>query len=337
MTTPTNRADVSAIIPLYNGGAYVLDAIASIVDQTVLPNEVIVIDDGSTDDGAKLLAGLDLPFDITVLDQDRGGQSAARNRGAAAATSRHLAFLDQDDSWLPDHLELLVRAMERSQRLGWVYGDFDEIDGKGQTVTKRFLREAQVPNPKTSLAFCLSRDLMVIPSASLLRREMFLHVGGFDESLSGYEDDDLFIRMFRAGFDHHYIDRTVTRFRIHAGSSSDDSRFIASRVLFGRKLRATIEDDVRFQRFYYRDVVVPRLFQQSLDDYVRYTSQGNWARAEVARDAMNEFAAQRADFRRKRWKLQLMQDPHRLRRLLAVESHLPGRLRVSRNPAMRLR
>jgi hypothetical protein len=155
--------------------------------------------------------------------------------------------------------------------------------------------------------------------------------------LSGYEDDELFIRVFRAGHEHHYVDRAVTRFRIHTGSSSDNGRYIASRLAFGRKLRETIEDDRRFHRYYYRDLIVPRLFQQSLDDYVRFASAKNWSRALAAREAMNTFGAQHPGYRHKQWKLRLIQDPARLRRVLQLQDFLPRGMTIFRNPAMRLR
>ena len=336
--TPAHRfADVSAILPLYNGRRHLLDAVRSIAGQSLLPRELIVVDDGSGDDGASLLDELAAPFPIMVVKQPNAGQSAARNHGARLSTQPYLAFLDQDDLWLPEHLTVLMAGIARNRLISWVYGDFDEIDGQGRTVTKRFLREHAIPNPKTSLVACVSRDLMVIPSASLLRREVFVEVGGFDEELSGYEDDELFIRMFRAGYDHHYVDRTVTRFRIHTGSSSEDGRFIASRLVFGRKLRETIEDDRRFHRYYYRDVIVPRLFQQSLDDYVRFASAQHWSRALAARDAMNAFGAEHPGYRRKQWKLKLIQDPARLRRALQLQDHLPLGITIFRNPAMRFR
>jgi len=330
-------AEVSVVMPLYDGARYVVDAIRSVASQTLLPREVIVVDDGSTDGGAERLDGLDVPFEMKVIAQANAGQSAARNHGAELATQRFIAFLDQDDVWTPDHLVHLLAPMRRDDRVAWTYGDFDEMDALGRTVTKRYLREHAVPHPKSSLHACVSRDLMVIPSASVLRADAFHEVGGFDPTLSGYEDDDLFIRVFRAGWDHHYVDRTVTRFRIHAGSSSDDARFVRSRLRFAEKLRETIEDDVRFRRYYYRDVIVPRLFQQCLDDYVRHASARDWPAALRARDAMNHFAAERTDIRRKGWKLRLIQDPERLRAALVVQDHLPRRLRISQNPAMRLR
>jgi glycosyltransferase involved in cell wall biosynthesis len=328
------RADVSVIMPLYNGERYVLDAIRSVAAQSVLPRDLIVVDDGSTDGGAARLQDLVVPFQLTVATQPNRGQAAARNHGVRLSTQAFVAFLDQDDLWMSDHLEVLARAAAQRSDIAWVYGDFDEIDGRGRTVTKRYLRENGVANPKPSLRACVSRDLMVLPSASLLRRDALLAVGGFDEALSGYEDDDLFIRMFRAGYDHHFVNRAVTRFRIHAGSSSDDTRFISSRIIFGRKLRDTIEDDDRFRRYYYDEMIAPRLFQQSLDDYVRFVSAGQWAQAAVARDAMNVFAGHDR-YRGRRWKLRLVQHPALLRFALQLQARLP--FTIFRNPALRLR
>src|SRR5262245_59555459 len=107
-------APVSVLMPLYNGRAHLLEAGQSIVQQSMLPRELIVVDDGSTDDGASLLERLAVPFQLTVVRQDNRGQSAARNRAASVATQPYLAFLDQDDLWMSDHLEVLLKGISHS-------------------------------------------------------------------------------------------------------------------------------------------------------------------------------------------------------------------------------
>jgi glycosyltransferase involved in cell wall biosynthesis len=208
---------ISAIIPLYNGAQYIRAALASIQRQTVPPNEIIVVDDGSSDEGPEIVRMFHP--DCTLLSQRNGGQSAARNVGVRHATGDLIAFLDQDDIWYPHHLESLSVPFARPPTgpvLGWSYSDYDEIDREGRLVCQGFLalRSLGRPHPKRDLHDFLSTEIYVIPSASLISRSAFNAVGGFDERLSGYEDDDLFLRLFRAGYGNVFISTASAQWRL---------------------------------------------------------------------------------------------------------------------------
>src|SRR4029078_209687 len=99
----------------------------------------------------------------------------------------------------------------------------------------------------------MAGGIVVLPAAALVRRAPFEQVGGFDEALSGYEDDDLFVRFFRLGWDHVFVDRALLRFRIHRNSSSASCRFIDSRLRYAEKLAAMLPDDKRMLRYYIPD------------------------------------------------------------------------------------
>src|SRR5690348_9114074 len=101
------RPRIAAIVPLFNGAKYIELAIRSILEQTHARHEIIVVDDGSTDNGAEIVRRIECP--ITVLTKENGGQSSARNLGVKHATSDLIAFLDQDDIWYPHHLEALAK------------------------------------------------------------------------------------------------------------------------------------------------------------------------------------------------------------------------------------
>ena len=108
MMTPT----VTAILPVFNGRTFLREAVQSVMNQTLPPVELIVIDDGSTDGSREVVEAItDAPFPIRVLQQANRGQSAARNLAASQAQGEYLAFLDQDDRWYPRHLELLVAPL----------------------------------------------------------------------------------------------------------------------------------------------------------------------------------------------------------------------------------
>ena len=331
------RPTISAIVPVFNGRRYLPQAVESVQLQSLPPAELIVVDDGSTDDSLAALAGLGSGLPLRVLRQSNAGQSAARNRGAEAARGDFLAFLDQDDAWHPQHLQTLAAALAGRPEAGWAYSDFDEMDSNGNLVTHRFLAEHGLQHPKTSLYACVAADLMVLPSASLLRKSAFSAVGGFDEALSGYEDDDLFVRVFRAGWTHVYVPQALVRFRVHGDSSSASERFLASRLRFARKLQGLLPDDRRMRRYYMRDGIAPRFFNSSLDDYVRACAARDWPTARLSYAALRQFAALRQAGARLRWKLSWLRQPRLFHLLVALNDRLPRPLRFVRNPMITLR
>ncbi|MEO8504157.1 MAG: glycosyltransferase family A protein [Acidobacteriota bacterium] len=329
---------VSAVIPVFNGARFLRSAVESVLAQSAPPGELIVVDDGSTDDSLAQLQ--DLPrsgIPLRVLRQANSGQSAARNHAAREAVGEHLAFLDQDDAWHPMYLELMVAHLAANPRVGWVYSDFDEIDYDGGLVTRAFLRAHGVAHPKHSLFDCVANDLMVLPSASVLRRAAFTDVGGFDERLSGYEDDDIFVRFFRRGWEQVFVDRPLVRFRIHDSGSSASRRFMESRMIYAEKLAAMLPDDPRMMRYYVRDAIAPRFFQTSLDDYVRACSARRWNDAAVALEGVNRFGRLRRPGWRLSLKLAAIQWPRLFRLLVASNDTLPSWVRPIRNPTVTLR
>jgi glycosyltransferase involved in cell wall biosynthesis len=328
---------VTAILPVFNGRRFLRDAVQSVLLQTLPPVELIVVDDGSTDGSLEELESLTEPsVPIRVLRQANQGQSAARNLAARQAAGEYLAFLDQDDRWYPRHLEMLVEPLAANAAAGWSYCDFDEMDVAGHVVTRSFLRAAGLRHPKQSIFECIAADLMVLPSASVLRRSAFEQAGGFDEALCGYEDDDLFVRFFRLGWEHVFVETPLVRFRIHSNGSSSSPAFIRSRMRYAEKLEASLPDDARMLRYYGRDAIAPRFFFTTLDDYVRACSARDWKAAEATLKIVNHFAGRRRSSLRLRWKLAWIQNPRLFRSLIALNERLPYRLRFIGNPTVRL-
>jgi GT2 family glycosyltransferase len=188
----------------------------------------------------------------------------------ANSSATHIALLDQDDAWYPNHLEELVRPFRESrmQALGWVYSDLDEVDSDGNMVVRSMLRMMPSAHPKRDVFTCLTMDMFVLPSASLISRRAFEAVGGFDENLMGYEDDDLFLRLFRAGYDNIYLDMPLTQWRIHTASSSYSSRMSESRAIYFRKLLESFPDEPQRRRYFARDCLAPRFFPKLASDYL---------------------------------------------------------------------
>lgn len=113
---------ISAVIPSYNSGKYVERAIRSVLAQTVRPHEIIVVDDGSTDDTAQVVK--EFADNVIYIRQQNAGASAARNTGIKAATGSWIAFLDADDEWLADKLKLQVENLQSNPDLVWTTANF---------------------------------------------------------------------------------------------------------------------------------------------------------------------------------------------------------------------
>jgi glycosyltransferase involved in cell wall biosynthesis len=188
MTTRSKKPEVSVIIPTYNRGWILREAIDSVLAQDFKDFELIVVDDGSTDDTVKILD--DYGQDLMRIRQTNRGVSAARNHGIAAASGHLIAFLDSDDLWLPRKLSTQVAFFDANPSA--VINQTEEI----------WIRNGVRVNPKVrhhkfagmiferSLALCL-----VSPSAVMMTRSLFDEVGLFDEALPACEDYDLWLRI----------------------------------------------------------------------------------------------------------------------------------------------
>jgi glycosyltransferase involved in cell wall biosynthesis/SAM-dependent methyltransferase len=280
---------ISAVIPLYNGSKFIEAALLSVFAQTLSPAEVIVVDDGSTDQGPAVVKAMSERYPITLLTRPNGGQSSARNFGVAQSSGELIALLDQDDIWYPGHLEALVRPfVERRAGAapGWVYSDVDEIDADGQMICQAVLRTLPTEHPKRNLFACLREDMYVLPSASLISRKAFDEVGGFDERLSGYEDDDLFLRLFRAGYANEFLETPLSRWRIYFDSSSYSFRMRRSCSIFTRKLLENYADDPKRGLFFHRDLLLPRFYRTAVLEYRDALASGDFERMREAHDEL---------------------------------------------------
>jgi len=329
MTEPVLTADIAVIIPVYNGERYLTATLESVFSQTLLPVDVIVIDDGSTDRSAEVVASSPFAERITLLRQANAGQSAARNFGSRHTSASLVAFLDQDDQWYPNHLQAQVACLADNPNAGWCYSDFDEIDADGHLVVRGFHAVNGLRHPKTSLVDMLIQDLMIVPSATLMKASVFHAVGGFDEQLSGYEDDDLFIRLFRRRWVGAYLPDSTALFRTHSASSSMTLSFGASRLRFLDKLVADVPNNVRLNRYYVRDLVVPRLFHATINEYLTCVANGEMDRAAMLAEIAGAIAARAKVRRRRRFALLVIRRPRLFRRAMAARRLLPRFVRRS--------
>lgn len=267
---------ISIIIPLYNGEKYIRQTVESVISQTLKPFELIVVNDGSTDNSPKIIEAMVANFPIKLIHQENAGQSAARNHGARLAEGDMLAFLDQDDIWYPNHLERLVAPFRENSRLGWTYSDVDEIDREGRLMTLGLLSTLPTKHPKRSLIDLLGEDMFILPSASVILKSAFDKVNGFDEQLSGSEDDDLFLRLFQAGYAHEFCPEALSQWRVRYDSASYTEQSAASNDRYARKLLETFRDEPLLARYYRRDCIAPRFYNLALEQYKKFLMLGRW-------------------------------------------------------------
>jgi len=194
---------VSVIIPTYNYGAYVSVAIESVLAQTYTHVEIIVVDDGSTDNTKEITSTYGER--ISYFKQKNQGVSVARNFGFSQAKGDYILFLDADDWLKPNAVQQRVHMLDRQKDYGWVYGPCSYDDIAGKDVTSNFDRYDFAYRKKRKgnlLAYLLMGEL-VHPSTIMLRRAVLEDVGLFKEHLKNLEDFDLWVRVaqkYTAGF-----------------------------------------------------------------------------------------------------------------------------------------
>jgi len=219
-------ATVSVVIPTYNHAAFLSEALENVFAQTCSPLEVIVVDDGSTDETAEVLRMYERR--IRVLSQANRGVAAARNAGAAVASGELLAFLDADDAWLPAKLERQVARLDSEPEIALVHCGVAEIDNRGRQFRARL--DGMEGRVSTEMLFFRRGVILGGGSAAVIRRAAFLDVGGFDESLSTSADWDLYYRIAcrcPVGF----VPEVLVRYRVHGGNMHRNVHAMASDML----------------------------------------------------------------------------------------------------------
>jgi glycosyltransferase involved in cell wall biosynthesis len=200
------RPLVSAIIPVFNGERHVADALRSVFAQDYRPIEVIVVDDGSTDDSAALLQTFP---DIHYIHQPNAGVAAARNTALQRARGEFIAFLDQDDQWTPNKLTRQVSWLMDHPELGFVVAK-EQILLDGVDARPPWLRDN-----------ALDEDLAVyLPGVLVARRSAFDAVGAFDPSFINGSDTDWIYRAKDKRIRYEVIPETLLIRRVHAKNAS---------------------------------------------------------------------------------------------------------------------
>jgi glycosyltransferase involved in cell wall biosynthesis len=207
---------VSVIIPTYNAGRFVAEAIKSVLDQTFADFEVLVIDDGSSDNTAEIVQDF-ADARVRYIYQDNRGLAGARNTGIRSARGELIALLDADDVWLTNFLERMASILTSNRNLAGVYCGFQYIEQDG-TPSPKCVRHV-VPSGK--LCEALHRASFIVPSTTLMRRSCYVETGLFDEYLRAVEDWDMWLRVSER-YTVVGIKDVLVRYRQHPANMTKD-------------------------------------------------------------------------------------------------------------------
>jgi glycosyltransferase involved in cell wall biosynthesis len=205
---------VSVVVPTHNRSGLLALTLRSVLWQREVDLEVVVVDDGSTDDTAEVLAALGDPRVRPIHHPTPQGVSAARNHGISAATGSWVAFVDDDDLWAPDKLTRQLQAAHHARR-HWAYAGAVSVDGALQIVG------GAPPPPPERLAELVLRYNAVPGGGSnvVVRRELLGRVGPFDTRLYNTEDWEMWIRLAKEG-PPAGVDSPLLAYRVHLGNAS---------------------------------------------------------------------------------------------------------------------
>jgi glycosyltransferase involved in cell wall biosynthesis len=222
---------VAIIITSYNHAHFLDAAIRSALAQTVPPDEIIVVDDGSTDRPEEVTARF---AGVRLIRQPNAGLAAARNTGWRAAASDHLVFLDADDRLLPDALRVNLARLAAAPEAGMAYGAYLNVDARLESARLVDFRPAS-----DGFAAFLRANLIGMHATVMYRRERLAAIGGFEAGLPACEDYDVYLRMAQR-FPVVFGPEPLAEYWHHGGNMSRNSGMMlqAALAVLGRQKAA---------------------------------------------------------------------------------------------------
>lgn len=182
---------VSVVIPTYNHAKFLPESLRSVIEQSFTSFEIIVVNDGSTDNTAELLEGWAAANRIRLIHQQNAGQSRARNRGIAEARGKYVAFLDDDDFWPADKLQWQVEFLEQNNSVGAVGGMVQSVDEQGRSMELGPFFES------ITFESLFRSNPFLSPGQLLVRADLLKSLGGMDVNIWGADDWDLWFKIAR--------------------------------------------------------------------------------------------------------------------------------------------
>jgi glycosyltransferase involved in cell wall biosynthesis len=215
-TTNTEAAAVSVVIPAYNSAHHISETLESVYDQSYRPREIIVVDDGSTDDTRAILEKYH--DRVVYIYQKNAGEPAARNTGIRRASGDFIAFLDADDLWLPNKLRLQMDYFDKHPEVALVYTDMKQFDENG--IVHESIKEWLEMSPPSGYVFPqLFAETLFGSGTVVFRKSCVEKAGFFDESFFVGSDYEMWLRMARH-FQFGYVDEPLMMYRHHASMAT---------------------------------------------------------------------------------------------------------------------
>jgi GT2 family glycosyltransferase len=208
---------VSIIIPTHNRAGLVIRAVTSVLEQTSADLECIVVDDASTDGTEAAVSAIGDARLRYLKNTANAGAPASRNRGIREARGRYVALLDDDDEWLPEKLDKQLRLFDKTPDcVGLIYSGFYYVSGESGKIISTFH-----PAHKGAVYPDLLKGCILGSPTPLIKKECFEQAGGFDESLPGCQDWDMWLRIAKV-CDFEFIAEPLARHYVHGSQISAD-------------------------------------------------------------------------------------------------------------------
>lgn len=216
---------VSIIIPCYNATQFLRDALNSALAQSYAAIEIVVVNDGSTDNFENVIAPYRENARVKIVAQENRGLSAARNRGIRESRGAYLKFLDADDWLHRDAIAKQIAAFETQPELGFVYCDVQHVDAQGNASD-----DYSVANTRRLLNGDILPSLLVggyfTPNTVLVPRRVLDRVGLFDETLTAREDYELWMRIVCEGYAAYFVPEKLAYYRRHSNNMTNDAAWM---------------------------------------------------------------------------------------------------------------
>jgi glycosyltransferase involved in cell wall biosynthesis len=231
------KPEVTVLIPAYNRANLIIESLESVFAQTYRDFEIIVVDDGSTDNTAEVLHPLEEQGLLRYIYQKNAGEAAARNKGLLEARGRYIAFLDSDDLFEPEKLELQTEYLQNHPEVGLVHSGYIKFDNAGNNLG---YRDASWFSGSIYPKILLYWTTLMAVDAVLIPRSVLENVGLFNENLRTGPDLDLWRRIARR-YPFGFINKSLARVRVHEGNISGNKMDAAEG--FAKYLNKAFEDD----------------------------------------------------------------------------------------------
>ncbi|WP_039047633.1 glycosyltransferase family 2 protein [Acinetobacter junii] len=238
---------ISVVIPTYNRAHLIKESLQSVLDQTVQPLEIIVVDDFSTDNTEEVVKSLNSPLIKFVKNQRKKGANGARNTGIMLSCGELIAFHDSDDIWLPQKLELQKAVLDQRKDINLCFCSLESIDSvkkEKRVIPRRYVATEKIKDVLFKKNIISTQTIMV---RALLAKEIF-----FDEELKRFQDWDYVLRVIQKREKIFHLDKVLVRQIINISSISSTNNFLDNYWILTKKHPYIVRNGVFATQLYYK-------------------------------------------------------------------------------------